>query len=92
MPLWLHAFFLAPSSVSNPACSPDTLSSSVSSHLSLSSPHTFLPALAGVLVLGIGDAVASLVGSYWGRHHWPGSPKTYEGTLGEATISIDNES
>lgn len=114
MPLWLHAFFLAPSSLpslslssasastesySAPSSGTSILSSSttgdctnvisasVSAHLSLSSPHTFLPALAGVLVLGIGDAVASLVGSYWGRHHWPSSPKTFEGTLG-AIISI----
>ncbi|KAJ1948859.1 dolichol kinase [Linderina macrospora] len=38
--------------------------------------------LAGVLSLGIGDAVASLVGMRLGRVRWPGSPKTVEGTAG----------
>jgi hypothetical protein len=82
MPLWLHAFFLSPSSppsssnssiisatTSTPLSSPSSngcdnvISASISAHLSLSSPHTFLPALAGVLVLGIGDAVV------WTSHH-----------------------
>ncbi|KAK4058304.1 dolichol kinase [Microbotryomycetes sp. JL221] len=35
----------------------------------------------GVLVLGIGDAMASIVGKHLGRLHWPGSPKTVEGTM-----------
>ena len=35
----------------------------------------------GVLVLGVGDALASIVGKCLGRIHWPGSPKTVEGTL-----------
>ncbi|ORX71903.1 hypothetical protein DL89DRAFT_265607 [Linderina pennispora] len=38
--------------------------------------------LAGVLSLGVGDAVASLVGMRLGRVRWPGSPKTIEGTAG----------
>ena len=35
---------------------------------------------AGVLVLGVGDAFASLVGVHFGRHKWPQSKKTFEGT------------
>ncbi|CAD6884197.1 unnamed protein product [Tilletia controversa] len=34
----------------------------------------------GVLVLGIGDALASILGRKYGRHKWPGSPKTLEGS------------
>lgn len=34
----------------------------------------------GVLVLGVGDALASIVGKFLGRVHWPGSQKTVEGT------------
>ncbi|EMD34151.1 hypothetical protein CERSUDRAFT_117640 [Gelatoporia subvermispora B] len=35
----------------------------------------------GILVLGIGDALASIVGKRWGRHRWiPTSPKTLEGS------------
>ncbi|KAG9005079.1 hypothetical protein FRB93_009948 [Tulasnella sp. JGI-2019a] len=37
----------------------------------------------GVLALGVGDAVASVVGKRIGRHHWTSnSPKTVEGTIG----------
>lgn len=35
----------------------------------------------GVLVLGIGDALASVVGKRYGRLHWPKSSKTIEGSL-----------
>ena len=35
----------------------------------------------GLLVLGIGDSCASLVGRKYGRLHWPRSSKTVEGTL-----------
>lgn len=34
----------------------------------------------GVLVLGIGDALASIVGRRYGRLHWPASSKTIEGS------------
>ncbi|ORY82330.1 hypothetical protein BCR35DRAFT_81373 [Leucosporidium creatinivorum] len=34
----------------------------------------------GVLVLGVGDALASIVGKYLGRLRWPGTSKTVEGT------------
>lgn len=35
----------------------------------------------GLLVLGVGDSCASLVGRKYGRLHWPRSSKTVEGTL-----------
>ncbi|TIA74593.1 hypothetical protein E3P91_00877 [Wallemia ichthyophaga] len=41
--------------------------------------------LSGVLVLGVGDAMASIVGKKWGRHRWTdASNKSIEGTLGFA--------
>jgi dolichol kinase len=43
--------------------------------------HSRILHQTGVLVLGIGDALASIVGRKYGRHCWPGSSKTAEGTL-----------
>jgi len=37
--------------------------------------------LSGILMLCIGDSIASIVGSTLGRVKWPGSSKTLEGTL-----------
>lgn len=37
--------------------------------------------LSGTVSLGIGDTVASVVGSKLGTHRWPGTKKTLEGTL-----------
>ncbi|GAA6044123.1 hypothetical protein JCM8097_004718 [Rhodosporidiobolus ruineniae] len=34
----------------------------------------------GVLVLGVGDSMASIFGKLLGRHRWPGTHKTVEGT------------
>ena len=42
---------------------------------------------AGVIVLGIGDAMASLVGVYAGRTRWPRSQKTLEGS-GAALVAM----
>ncbi|XP_076356561.1 dolichol kinase-like isoform X3 [Tachypleus tridentatus] len=39
------------------------------------------PVWSGVLALGFGDTAASVGGTLWGKHHWSGSKKTYEGTL-----------
>jgi dolichol kinase len=36
---------------------------------------------AAVLCLALGDAAAALVGKAWGRHRFPGSAKTVEGSL-----------
>lgn len=36
---------------------------------------------SGVISVGIGDSAASIIGSKFGKMHWPGSPKTLEGTL-----------
>jgi len=45
--------------------------------------HETLAPLTGVLILGIGDTMASLVGIYFGRNRWSNrSKKTIEGTLG----------
>jgi dolichol kinase len=47
----------------------------------------YLPAVSGVMVLGVGDAAASVVGSYWGTLFWPDSKKTFQGTAG-AFVSL----
>ncbi|KAG0269139.1 hypothetical protein DFQ27_004712 [Actinomortierella ambigua] len=39
-----------------------------------------LAGLSGIFALGFGDAMASIVGRRWGRHRWPGTVKTVEGT------------
>ncbi|XP_053983973.1 dolichol kinase [Hylaeus volcanicus] len=41
-----------------------------------------LALLSGVLTVGVGDTVASFVGSKWGSHKWTNSNKTIEGTIG----------
>ncbi|XP_069138047.1 dolichol kinase-like [Argopecten irradians] len=41
---------------------------------------TDLRLYAGVLSLGVGDTMASVGGTYLGRHQWPGSKKTIVGT------------
>ena len=35
---------------------------------------------SGLLCLAFGDAAAALVGRKWGRHRWPGTSKSVEGS------------
>lgn len=37
--------------------------------------------LSGILTVGVGDTVASFVGSRWGYHKWTNSNKSVEGTI-----------
>ncbi|KAG0210202.1 hypothetical protein BGX28_009507 [Mortierella sp. GBA30] len=40
-----------------------------------------LAGLSGIFALGVGDAMASIIGKRFGRHRWPGTVKTVEGTI-----------
>lgn len=44
------------------------------------STRVLLPLLAGLLSVGVGDTAASMCGTWCGKHKWPGSEKTKEGT------------
>lgn len=44
------------------------------------STQVLLPLLAGLLSVGVGDTAASMCGTWCGKHKWPGSEKTKEGT------------
>jgi len=37
--------------------------------------------LIGILALGVGDAAGAVVGVYCGRHKWPGTRRTIEGSI-----------
>ncbi|XP_077334698.1 dolichol kinase [Lithobates pipiens] len=47
---------------------------------SLSGPSTLLP-YCGILAVGVGDTIASVCGSSMGEIKWPGTKKTFEGTI-----------
>lgn len=49
------------------------------------SPKIHLHHFAGVAAVGVGDSFAAIVGSKFGKIHWPGSKKTVEGTIAMAT-------
>ncbi|KAF9172462.1 hypothetical protein BGX21_005332 [Mortierella sp. AD011] len=40
-----------------------------------------LAGLSGIFALGVGDAMASIIGKRFGKHRWPGTIKTVEGTI-----------
>jgi dolichol kinase len=95
LPLWLHLPILA-------AHKPQILQSALTAQMdTLAKFHTsanqsslivcnlplYIPALAGVLMLGIGDSMASLIGVWFGRHRWFGSSRSLEGTTA-AIVSI----
>ncbi|RIB11599.1 hypothetical protein C2G38_94956 [Gigaspora rosea] len=37
--------------------------------------------ISGILTLGLGDAMASIIGKRYGRKRWPGTTKTIEGSI-----------
>ena len=43
---------------------------------------------AGLLSVGVQDSLAAVFGTYCGRHRWPGTTKTVEGTLGAAAVTF----
>lgn len=54
------------------------------------SPESILPFMSGVLSIGIGDSVASIVGSHFGRNYWGEQErdKTIEGTVANALTQL----
>ena len=46
------------------------------------------PAAAGLAMLMVGDGAAAVVGRRVGRHKWPGSPKSVEGTVAMALAAF----
>lgn len=50
-----------------------------------------LAQFSGIISIGIGDSFASIAGTFFGRHKWPNSSKTIEGTLASwlsMTVSV----
>lgn len=48
----------------------------------------FLPLIAGVLAVGIGDTAASYFGSKYGKHKWNGMDKSMEGTAANVLSQV----
>ncbi|SCU89301.1 LANO_0D04434g1_1 [Lachancea nothofagi CBS 11611] len=55
--------------------------------IGVASPILINDSLVGVVSLGVGDSLASIVGYRWGRHRWPGTNKTFEGTVAFITAT-----
>ena len=97
LPLWLHLPYLAnekPAILQSALAAHNGMLEAVQASSSGDGPPPlvfdlplYLPALAGVLMLGIGDSMASLVGVWLGRHRWFGSSRSLEGTAA-AVLSI----
>lgn len=51
-------------------------------------PEKKLILLSGTVALGIGDTAASIIGSKLGKHQWPGTSKTMEGTLAAVVAQL----
>ncbi|CDR44210.1 CYFA0S14e00870g1_1 [Cyberlindnera fabianii] len=51
-------------------------------------PILFNNSVAGLVVLGVGDSLASIIGSNWGEIKWSRSNKTVEGTMGFIVASF----
>ncbi|AMD19665.1 HCL486Wp [Eremothecium sinecaudum] len=49
--------------------------------LGVSFPLLVNQSLVGIISLGVGDSLASIVGKNYGRNRWPGTRKTIEGTV-----------
>jgi dolichol kinase len=62
-------------------CALPVLATPVETMLPLGAASSVLPPMAGVLALGVGDSVASYVGTRFGRTRWAGTLKTVEGTV-----------
>lgn len=48
--------------------------------LGIATPLLISNSPVGLIGLGVGDSLASIIGSKWGRAGWPGTGKTMEGT------------
>lgn len=49
--------------------------------------HSLLP-YSGLISIGFGDTAASVVGSLFGRNHWPDSLRTVEGSFAAAIAQV----
>ncbi|AGO10503.1 AaceriABR051Cp [[Ashbya] aceris (nom. inval.)] len=56
--------------------------------LGVSFPLLINRSLVGVISLGVGDSLASIVGRRYGKLRWPGTNKTVEGTLAFIVASV----
>ena len=51
-------------------------------------PRQHLSLFAGVITVGVGDTAAAVIGSQFGRHRWPSSTKTVEGSLAAVAAQL----